>query len=316
MSASIYIEGEQLAEWIAEPLHELWQTLSQQADWPRDIDGLSNWLYMNWYSGHVASDWTAPLPKRLVARIRTAHAASSVYETDWTVEELRPDLGLGAMVVARGQVRKVVSNRDYYALERPFAMPQPGQTVGVTARQDTVIDGSWRTWNGRWGDMGQDGLARFYWSVPFSSMPMVASTFTRNLTVDLPWMLKMVVETSRGSRLDSTVLYVQFAEVGTWRQIVSELYSHVKDLLGAKTPPLTRPLAPGLAVAEDPGTSGSFGEDRCRQIAAVVAANPESLADLGEFARSIHEAFRLVGLDLRQPDRRAAVPTGSPGASS
>ncbi len=311
MSSPIFINGEQLAEWVASPIRHLWRMLTQQRDWPHDLDSLSGWLYLHWYTGVTPHDSTSPLARRLVARLRAAHADSRRYESDWAVQELRPDLGPGAILAARGPVRKVVSALDYYLPERPFAIPQPGQQVSVTVRQDSVMEGNWRTWNGLWSGADKDRLARFYWSVPFTGMPRAAFTFTNDLEMELPWMLKMMVDTSLGWRVDSTVLYVRSADVGAWKKPIREVHAKLKDFLGTAVPPLARPLVPGLAAAEDPLTPESFGEDRCHRIAEAVIEWPESLHDPNDFAASIQKTFRAGGLDLRQPDRRAVTPLQS-----
>lgn len=307
MSVHIVIEGEMLAEWVAVPILSLWRMLKERPDWTRDIDTLSAFLYTHWYCAIGAPQEADPLPGRLVSRLRAAHAESRRYESNWIVEELRPDLGPGTIVATRGPVRKVVSGIGYFVPERPLVACQPGQHVHVTMHRDSVSEGSWRTWSESWSAPEVDPMARFYWSVPFVNMPAVVATFTNSLKGQRPWMLKMAIDTTKGPRRDSTVLYVRSTDMQWWRGVVRDLYEDVKGSLGVGVPALSRPLAPGLAVAEDPVGDASFGEDRCKRIGAAVLEHPESLLDATQLAACIHANFGKAGLDLRQPDRRSAA---------
>lgn len=61
----------------------------------------------------------------------------------------------------------------------------------------------------------------------------------------------------------------------------------------------TRPLAPGLGAAEDPGHGMSFGQARCRTSArALWTAFGAGREEEDDRAAALAEAFAEEGLDL------------------
>ena len=61
----------------------------------------------------------------------------------------------------------------------------------------------------------------------------------------------------------------------------------------------TRPLAPGLGVAEDPGNGMSFGQARCRTASrALWAAFAEKRDEVEVRAAALAEAFAREELDV------------------
>jgi hypothetical protein len=79
--------------------------------------------------------------------------------------------------------------------------------------------------------------------------------------------------------------------------------------MGIETPLFTRALAPGLALAEDPGTAESFGSHRCRLVAEGVwrawrggATSPDARL------AAVEDAFREGGVDPERPWLAAGSP--------
>jgi HopA1 effector protein family len=67
--------------------------------------------------------------------------------------------------------------------------------------------------------------------------------------------------------LDPAVLYLdkKYYQIGA--QLVAEAYVHVRDHVKPTSPILTKVLAPGLSLAEDPPNGASFGMHRCGILA-------------------------------------------------
>jgi hypothetical protein len=68
------------------------------------------------------------------------------------------------------------------------------------------------------------------------------------------------------------------------------------------TPALTKKLAPGLALAEDPGRGESFGLTRCQTIAeGIVRAYERGRESLEERQATVEEALAEAGVDPAAP---------------
>lgn len=102
-------------------------------------------------------------------------------------------------------------------------------------------------------------------------------------------------EPSHYGRRDTAVLYVaprDFSRVAAW---VLAFRRRQARGFRRETPPMTWPLAPGVAAAESPATDESFGAHRCRLIAeAVVGAR-------GEWRDAVRRRFAREGLDWARP---------------
>jgi len=67
-------------------------------------------------------------------------------------------------------------------------------------------------------------------------------------------------------------------------------------------PPLTFPMAPGVAFAEDPGPDFSFGQDRCNALApAVLALLDDDRQPLTAGIDMFKEALRAARIDPERP---------------
>jgi hypothetical protein len=84
--------------------------------------------------------------------------------------------------------------------------------------------------------------------------------------------------------------------------LLPELHRATRDGLRESTPMLTKRLAPGLAVAEDPGDGRSFGQHRCQLIAeGLVRAFGAPTAPLSARLQAVIDRFADEGLSSTTP---------------
>ena len=127
-------------------------------------------------------------------------------------------------------------------------------------------------------------------------------------------------------RADAGVLYLGKRHYSAARAEIVATYCKLGDRIRPATPLLTKRLAPGLAVAEDPGDGVSFGQHRCTLIArALWRAFEEGSRSPRARLEAVAAAFRQEGLDPRHPYlapgstdvyrplAAAATPSSSPG---
>lgn len=97
-------------------------------------------------------------------------------------------------------------------------------------------------------------------------------------------------------RADSAVVTVRREDAPTVARVALRLQQRAPFALAPSVPVFARRLAPGVAIADEPGTATRFGRHRCRLVAAgLVAAGPGA----GPVARraAVLQTLTAVGLD-------------------
>jgi hypothetical protein len=161
--------------------------------------------------------------------------------------------------------------------------------------------------------LGEHDLAgppdlRVYLNAPQGLRPAVAEALTGALDgVGVGHRLKVLTDESRGARADGVIVYLARADwVSAWGAVAAGLRPHGQGLVD-RVPLFTRRLAPGVAVAEEPGSGESFGDHRCGILAeAIVGASERGTLDAAARLRAALDAFRAAGIDPEAIHRAAA----------
>lgn len=259
-------------------------------------------LYARWYTRWADASGSSDTRVRpqLVATLRAAHADSARWEEGWVTERVS---SAGRVVASRGGRRRVLDPVDYLLSSRPALAPRPGDPLLVTARRDTLDfqPGFWVTHSVGWGGRSQgDRLLRLYWNVGADGVAELVARLTSELNrTDEAYGIKCPVERAGYARVDSVVAFIPSAAFDKLRSSIRRVHALLANLLRPDTPPLTQRLAAGLALAEDPGGSNSFGTKRCRLIAETLSTARECNADAALVA--VADAFAAHGVDPRRP---------------
>jgi hypothetical protein len=155
----------------------------------------------------------------------------------------------------------------------------------------------------------QTSLVRIYWNLtPDAAVPLVRDLVSRFNRFQVPFRFKCLAVRELYDRFDAGVLFVGRRRWDIAALLVAELYDRVKQALGPEVPAFVKPLAPGLGLAEDPGTNESFGMSRCRLVAgALWQAASNGQHSEPQRIEAIRSAFAQAGI---APDR----PWLSPGS--
>jgi class II lanthipeptide synthase len=147
-------------------------------------------------------------------------------------------------------------------------------------------------------NLREEGAVEFVWHV------------TRILNGDgLAFRAKVVDEPGGFDRCDSALLMFERRDRARAVAAALRIQTALAAFLRSATPALTRPLAPGLAFAEDPGGGESFGISRCRLIAtAVVIAHERGIRDPAGRLDVVRERFLAAGTSLEAPHLGADSP--------
>ncbi|MBV9124061.1 MAG: hypothetical protein JO112_11940, partial [Planctomycetes bacterium] len=157
------------------------------------------------------------------------------------------------------------------------------------------------------GDADQDDppgpLLRLYWHlIPQAAVAYMATVTSTLNTRGIPFRTKVLSDAGRYVRADAGVLYLGRSSFAHVRDALQEMYSLLAADLRPEVPLLTKPLAPGLGLAEDPRHALSFGYHRCSLIAQALWRSFQQ-GDRNREARmaTLAAAFRETGRDPAAP---------------
>lgn len=262
-------------------------------------------LYEDFFCAGGAGRTSLPAPRASAGetaefrrRLRAANTAPSYVDADWLLLEFEGD--------------EVVAARPGLQVWAPLDLCEPGplslvpgEQIGVDmpAELPNVSPGYYTACGADWPASHPPNLVRLYWHLTPESAPPLVQTLTAGLSrLRVPFRLKVLNTPSAYVRCDAGVLYVDHADLRRTQSVIEDAYLEVAPFVTAPIPALTKPLAPGLGLAEDPSGSESFGENRCRLLAEALVES----AELGERTLNARLArveahFRRAGLDLERP---------------
>ena len=159
--------------------------------------------------------------------------------------------------------------------------------------------------NGETDDHREDTerRVRFYWHLVASgAVPFVATVSTTLNTLGIPFRAKVLNDPASYRRADAGVLYIDRRFLHDTREAIPNIYRAVSPHLRPQVPLFTKPLAPGLGLAEDPVNGSSFGQHRCQLIAQALWQSFTQLdSDKDLRAATLAVSFQQAGLDPLYP---------------
>jgi hypothetical protein len=282
-------------------LDRLVQLVSTQRHEIQNFQGepLADWLYLHWYvTPAVPFEPTPTLRQSVGALVRAALESHQHWETGWVALAVTP----GQTVLAgRGAQQRWLAVGDHANLARPGAPVVPGDglaTFGLLTWVDapTGFQGL-RPW--RCEPAG--ALVRVYFSVDLPALPRVLNLLVAALEeAQLNWSLKCPSQAAGYGRVDSLVVYLERAQWVKAKIIILNFTNQqLTPMLRNATPPLTCPLAKGVAFAQDPQNGQSFGQSRCLALAVAVQAHLQAKRRLSR--RALKAALRHAHMDPCAP---------------
>ncbi len=264
-------------------------------------------LYADFYCRGFASPSLDPgshglarRPEPFVEALAAANTGRGSREPGWEVVSAIAD----QVVVERDGLTLWITPGD--VVDPPRGGLQPGARVSVRLPNELrkLSPGFYMAL----GDGGFEAeqptaIVRFYWHLASASAPRLINALTSRLNkARLPFRVKVVNDPARYTRCDAGVLYVHGRDYELAARAVRATYGELAAGLRRATPAFAKPLAPGLAVAEDPGSGDSFGMHRARLLAeGIVHAHEQGPGGSADAIDAVAERFAQDGFDLDAP---------------
>jgi class II lanthipeptide synthase len=276
-----------------------------------DLAGrLANALYHRKYCRPSTgfSALTSPDPR--VARVFVEHLSrancgTGTWEPGWLVEAIADD---GALIVRRRSDEfRLWARRDQF---RPSGVAADVGTVG-RIRIGKEFREMYPGYYAVLGDAGpaddsQNGppaTVRFYWHLTADgAVSWIRELSERFNAAGVAFHAKALSDPATYMRADAGVLYVDRRNIARAMDLLPDLHAAVGPQLRRTTPMFSKRLAPGLAVAEDPGDGRSFGQHRCQLVSeGLVRAFDAGTKELDGAATAIADRFAEDGLSILRP---------------
>jgi hypothetical protein len=232
-------------------------------------------------------------------RLRASNTGAGPWQDGWQVDATTNGTATvsrrGLTVVAPSSVCRAGAGKAF----RPGARVE----LRLPSSLDSIAPGYYSVLGDLELDDGAEPLVRLYWNLT----PAAAAPFVRGATealngAGLAFRLKVVDDPTAFRRADSAVVYLRRADYSSAIAVLAPVHARLARTLAAAAPMLTKPIARGLAVAEDPGFGQSFGMHRCGLVAeGLIDAHERGGRRVDARVRHVRERLEAVGIDPRRP---------------
>jgi hypothetical protein len=253
----------------------------------------------------VTRDFSADMD--LLEALSAANTTRERWEHGWIIAQLMQH---GQIMAQKGNVRRSLWPGQYLSKDGPAMMPRPGAEISIFYPKESrsLQTGFYYAFAEAAEDETRGfGLVRLYWNISYEGAPRLIGLITSRLNrFHVPFRLKFATARSQFDRTDVAVVYLakRFFRIAT--ELMLHIHPQIEDVLEDDVPLFSKRIAKGLGIAEDPGTSESFGQSRCRSLAQSVwncyQRGEQSLeARWSEFRKLLKEG----GIDPEHPHLNA-----------
>ena len=238
----------------------------------------------------------------MATALSAANATRERWDAGWMIRTVMPD---GAVAAQKGDRVRLLMPGEFHMPGARGAMPMPEAPILARVEREswTMQPGYYFAFGEELGDSEDEHCTvRVYWNVRSEGAAALVGAITSSLNrFEIPFRFKCPVHPPAFRRIDAAVLYLARRHYEIASELLAGVYGRLADRLDPDVPLFTKRLAPGLALAEDPGGGESFGTHRCRILAeALWEAHREGEQDDVRRLARVRAAFSRHGID---PDR-------------
>lgn len=259
------------------------------------------------FKGNLENNTFLGIDLEFYDRLHQSNCGKGYFDPGWQVLRQEED---GSLAVTKGTLILHILR------ERHLQPADQGATVGemVSIRMPKNL-----MQNGFYVAVGNAGsehkyrtgeqsvTVRVYFHLTPDGAIAVMANLTRHLNqANIPFTFKVLYNPSDYKRYDSGVLYFERSDYPNVQPILQQVYAETSRHFQPQVPLFTKPLAAGLAVAEEPNQKfadrESFGMNRCQMIAhGLLQAWQQGEVAPDRRLHSILQTFTSLGIDLDRP---------------
>jgi len=249
----------------------------------------------------------------LGSALSQANVGRDRWDPSWYITQVYPN---GQIQIWKNGWFRQASPGEYLTNGGPGAPPRVGMSASLflPRESNTLQPGFYFAFGEVVMDSldESDGVIRLYWNVQDLGLPALVSLVTSTLNrFQIPFRFKCLNHRALFPRLDASLIYVHRRFFRMVADLMLDVRSKIDRFMMPAVPLFTRAIAPGLAIAEDPGNepaiaSGmhaeSFGTHRCRLLAeGMYRAYAAGLRSEGERLGEVMRHFENQGICMHQP---------------
>jgi hypothetical protein len=269
------------------------------------VRALQQILYNRCYAHRMESGPpNPPAPDaQLAARLSASNRSREHWDPGW---KIYLTMSTGQIYVSKGERQRSAMPGEYIANTGPGMTPQVGSWVMLRVDRESHVlqPGFYFMFSETLTDVWDEhNLLRFY----FHCTPQVVAPLVEHLTIELnqylvPYRMKALSDAALYTRTDAMVLYCAKRYFDIVSRILLLIPEWILSRLESSVPLFSKPLLPGIGVAEDPNTGESFGMHRCRLVAeGIVDAWVQGQQSVPARLRSVAARFAMNGFQLDAP---------------
>ena len=236
-------------------------------------------------------------------RIHESNSGRGYFEPGWIILKEESD---GSLAVTKDGLKLHIERNEHLQIEEQDAVV--GDVVAIKMPKNRVQNGFYVSVGDARVKLHQNKsvFVRIYFNLTSNGAVEVMGSLTQQLNDrDIPFDFKVLYNPQDYQRNDSGVLYFSKSNYGQVHRILQQVYQEHQSDFKAGVPLFTLQLAPGLALAEEPGNEfaerENFGMNRCQIIAdGLLEAWYQQKNSPNDKMQCIFKQFSLAGIDLNQ----------------
>jgi hypothetical protein len=239
----------------------------------------------------------------LTPALSEANATRERWDKGWQVYQV---LQSGQVLAHKDGRTRALWPGEFLSTDAPGMALRPGMNLSVFFMRETktMQPGFYFAFGeAQVGELDNFSLARFYWNLRAEGAVPLMRSVTRGLNrFQVPFRIKCLTNSAFYTRNDAAVLYVDKRFYRVTARVLAGVHREVARHLRPDAPLFAKPLADGLALAEEPYTGESFGMQRCRILAeGILSAHTRGLRDEASRLEEVERHFAAYGLKLEAP---------------
>jgi hypothetical protein len=235
--------------------------------------------------------------------LATANQSRDLWDSGWQIYQMLPS---GQILARKGDLIRTVWGGGFMTQDGLGTAPRVGAVINLFAPREsrTIQPGFYFVFGeALLDDHDLKDFLRFYWNVQAEGASTLIQSITQTLNrFQVPFRFKCLSNRAFFNRVDSAVLFVSKRFYRITAELLTDIYPNIQKTLQSDSPLFSQQLAPGLGLAEDPGTGESFGMHRCRLVAeGLWNAYTNGWQTEPIRLQEVEKQFAQAGITLEQP---------------